>query len=549
MMASSSRAAGLSAQILWIDATANAETLNSDARVQAVVDRCKAAHINGIVVDVKPLSGEVLYDSRYAPRMKEWKGVYYPLEFDVLKAFIERGKAAGIPVYASVNTFSEGHKSFKVGPAYQHKDWQTISYETVSYVEGPADDDSRQLIALQNEAPAKNEMAAFTPASGPGRKARPDEFYAAYGPDNKISLLADGETVGDLTVPIPAGGGLLAGRGDARDWMIRHLRIDQPVRFVGESRFLPAEESRSDKYAVFVNPILPEVRRRALDVVREIARNYPVQGIFLDRMRYPNLHADFSDASRSAFEKWRGKAVERWPEEIVAFPARPGSPPVRGPLFNEWLEWRSGVIRDFLKDARREIRKARRGTQVGVYVGSWYSVYYDVGVNWGSPAFPNRYDWMTPTYAQTGYAPLLDLICSGTYYPTAWKSQAAAAGVPPSATVEGSAEESLAAVRDETVLYGSLYLVQYQNNPEAFRQAIRASLATTGGVMIFDLSYLESYDWWKILEEELPAGKTEPNLVPGFAESIRKARHAADAALRPSDTGEILVAPADHPAL
>jgi hypothetical protein len=186
---------------------------------------------------------------------------------------------------------------------------------------------------------------------------------------------------------------------------------------------------------------------------------------------------------------------------------------------------------------------------VGVYAGSWYSVYYDVGVNWGSPYFPDRYDWMSPDFRKTGYAPLLDLICSGTYYPLAWKSEAKAQGRFPNESVEGSAEEALAAVRDETVLYGSLYLIQYMGNPEAFRQGIRASLATTGGVMIFDLSYLEQYGWWKILEEELPADRIAPHRVKGFVERIREARHAADAATGALEKGKLYTAPTSHPPL
>jgi hypothetical protein len=548
MMASATRAGGLSGHVLWVDATANMATLNSTEKVREVVAHCKAAHINSIVVDVKPLSGHVLYNSKYAPRLKEWKGVPYPADFDVLGDFVKEGLAAHIPVYADMNTFSEGHKSFKSGPAYEHKDWQVISYETTAYVTDPTGA-SRLLIARQNDTPAKDELAAFTPASGPDKAVRPDELYVAYNDVDKVVLMSDATGSSSGRIAIPKGGGLLVGRGMAKDWLLQHLKVDDMVKFVGEPRLVPAEEAASDPYAIFVNNILPPVRQRALDIAKEIVQRYPVDGIFFDRMRYPNLHADFSDASRMAFEKWLGKPVERWPDDIVSFPPRPGSDPVRGPLFNAWAEWRAGNIHDFLQEARATLLRIRKNLQFGVYVGSWYSVYYDVGVNWGSPAFPQRYDWMTETFPKTGYAPLLDVICSGTYYPTAWNSQAASAGVDPSATVEGSAEEALAAVRDETVMYGSLYLIQYQNNPEAFRQAIRASLSTTGGVMIFDLSYLESYGWWKILEEEIPADKVPPHRVPGFTDSIRAARHAADAARQTSKPGSVIVAPTDHPPL
>lgn len=547
MMAPAARAANLSAHIMWVDATANAPFINTNEKVKAIVEKCRAANINSIVVDVKPLSGLVLYDSKHAPRMPDWKGIPYPKEFDVLRAFITYGREAGIPVYAAANIFSEGHKSFNAGPAYQNKEWQVTTYETVPYVKGTGE--TRILIARLNEAPAKEEVAAYTRGFGPDVAAKPDELYVAYDAADRVILKADGSGLGSDRIPIPPDGGLLVGRGAGRDWLMQNLAVGDTARFEGEKRFVRGEESRSDKFAVFVNPIRKDVRKRILDIIREIVRTYPVDGFYLDRMRYPNLHADFSDDSRRAFEKWLGRKVTNWPEEIVTFEPRPGSEPVRGPLFNPWLEWRANNIRSFLEEASQVIRSTRKGTKVGVYVGSWYSVYYDVGVNWGSPGFPDRYDWMTPTFRLTGYAPLLDLITAGTYFPVAWKSQADEAGVLPSATVEGSAEEALAAVRDETPLYGSLYLVQYKGDPEAFRQAIRASLAATGSVMIFDLVYVEEYGWWDILREELERNRTAPHDVPSFVQSIREARHAADRATDALSKGKVFTAPTDRPPL
>lgn len=547
MMAPSARSGELSAQLMWVDATANANTVNTDEKVREIVERCKAAHVNGIVVDVKPLSGEVLYDSKYAPRMTEWRGVPYPRDFDVMASFLRHGREAGIPIYASANIFSEGHKSFNTGPAYRNKEWQATAYETVPYVTANGTD--RFLIARINEPPAREEIAAFTPAYGSERPIQQDELVIAYDENDKVALKALGSSLAKEPIPIPRGGGLLVGRGAGREFLMQLMSVGETIRWIGEERFVRTEESRSDKYAVFVNNIRPDVRRRILNIIREIMQKYPVEGFFLDRMRYPNLHADFSEDSRRAFEKWLGRRVVNWPQEIVTFPARPGAEPVRGPLFNPWLEWRSGNIRSFLEEASKLIRTTRKGAKVGVYVGAWYSVYYDVGVNWGSPNFPDRYDWMSPTYRQTGYAPLLDLICAGTYFPTAWKSQAAQAGVLPHETVEGSSEEALAAVRDETALYGSLYLIQYRDNPEAFRQAIRASLAATGSVMIFDLVYVEEYGWWKILEEELVPNRVPPHRVPRFVESIREARHAADAATNALSRGKIITAPTERPPL
>lgn len=51
----------------------------------------------------------------------------------------------------------------------------------------------------------------------------------------------------------------------------------------------------------YLSPAVPEVRKHLVDVVAEIVRNYDVDGIHLDYVRYPNRHYDFGLLSRAAF--------------------------------------------------------------------------------------------------------------------------------------------------------------------------------------------------------------------------------------------------------
>src|SRR5687767_15726536 len=79
------RQGALEGRVMWLDGTANLDRLNSREGVAKVFDRLVKANINTVVVDVKPLSGHVLYDSKIAPRLKEWKGVRLPDGYDLLK--------------------------------------------------------------------------------------------------------------------------------------------------------------------------------------------------------------------------------------------------------------------------------------------------------------------------------------------------------------------------------------------------------------------------------------------------------------------------------
>src|SRR5262249_34854394 len=113
-----------------------------------IVSRCKKAGFSMIVVDVKPVVGQVLYNSKLAEHLRVWKAKTYP-DFDTLAAFIDEGHKAGLEIAASVNVFSEGHKYFSSGLAYKNRDWQSIAFNVDrSFV---AADGSRLPVRADNE--------------------------------------------------------------------------------------------------------------------------------------------------------------------------------------------------------------------------------------------------------------------------------------------------------------------------------------------------------------------------------------------------------------
>lgn len=518
LLQSAVKASGLSGRILWVDATANLETLSKAESLRQLVARAQKAHINGIILDVKPIAGLVLYPSQIAPRLKEWGGKPFPQDFDPVEEMVRTCKEADIPLYLSVNVFSEGHKLYKVGPAYQKKEWQVITYEIERYLQIGSD---AYPIAKTDEVPHADELAIFTSSSGAPLSS--ENLYALFSEEGKVVNLLEGKYLSGKQLLPPRRGGILVANGRAKEWLLHHLRSERSIILRSRPVFHRAEDNISDPYALFVNPLLPEVQEYELSLLEELVTRYPVSGIVLDRMRYPNLHSDFSEVSRRAFEEWLGRRVHYWPEEILQFSPYPGDPVLRGPLFKKWLEFRSWTIRRFLERAVKRLRSLRPNLKIGVYVGSWYSSYYNVGVNWGNPDNDPQYEWMTETYPQTGYAPLLDFICTGTYYPTPWKEEALGKGLSPPLTVEGAGEESVEAVNNATFTYGSIYVLQYAGNPQAFQEAIKAALKATQGVMIFDASYLDRYGWWPYLEATLPEEGPPPHEVPGLLYHLKRA--------------------------
>lgn len=403
--------------ILWYDATANFDRFCNKDSILFYLKKSKEVGVTDIVVDVKPITGEVLYPSNIAPVMSSWgkSGITKDLSWDMLSFFIEQGHKLGLKVHASTNVFVAGHNFFDRGVVYEDSTkvaWQTISYLPEGYV--------------------------------------------------KIT--------------------------------------DQKT-----------------KYSAMLNPVLQEVRNYELSILKELVGKYPkLDGIILDRVRFDNLNADFSDSSRIAFEKYIGKSIENYPVDIYSFS---GKERKNGKLYKEWLEWRASVVHDFIYTARKELKAINPNITFGDYTGSWYPLYFDVGVNFASKEYdPSKdFDWATAKYKDYGYAEALDLFTTGNYFfqvnkkelksleGSATKTLESGLVVEKEDwyTVEGSAELVAEVTKGKTPVYAGLYVEQYKDNPQQFVNALKMCRKKSNGSMIFDIVHIINYGWWDELKEGL----------------------------------------------
>src|SRR5262249_40220274 len=196
---------------------------------------------------------------------------------------------------------------------------------------------------------------------------------------------------------------------------------------------------------------------------------------------------------------------------------------------------RAQTLKDWLREATAIVRFRRPNARCGVYVGSWYSTYFGVGVNWGAEDYlPDPpYDWMTSRYGATGYAGLLDYLTTGCYYKVATRDEARAQGLDENATVQAAAEQSVEAVNNSAFVYAGVYALDYKDRPDDFRKAVRAAQERSQGVMLFDLTYLEQFDWWGILNELFPEARRAPHDIADLLPALRQA-HRALASAAPS---------------
>jgi uncharacterized lipoprotein YddW (UPF0748 family) len=306
-----------------------------------------------------------------------------------------------------------------------------------------------------------------------------------------------------------------------------HLRAGEPARLRAQGRRLPVTDAQSEKIAAFVSPLHPAARAYELSLLKEVVDNYAVDAIVFDRMRFANIYNDYGDHSRAAFEKWLGKPAAHWPEDVLQFDPIPGEPMRKGPLYKPWLEFRAKVIRNFAREATEKLRAIKPLLQFGVYVGSWYHDYFGVGVNWGSEKYPVRFGWASDDYNEAGYAEFLDWVSTGCYYPIPTRDEARAQKRDDRFTVEGAADESVAAVQNSAPVYAGIYALDYDKRPHDFARAIDAAVRHSQGVMIFDLSYIYDYGWWNVLENAFDRDAIPPHRVPQLTSQLRGAHDAA----------------------
>ncbi|MDR0542222.1 MAG: family 10 glycosylhydrolase [Dysgonamonadaceae bacterium] len=282
------------------------------------------------------------------------------------------------------------------------------------------------------------------------------------------------------------------------DWEEIVQRPEDKGRLLKISESVAGQEARDGKRIIlgFVNPADTEVQNFQLLRVEEVLQNYAVDGIVMDRCRYDNLYADFSEISRQQFAEYlkkEGKLLEQFPAD--AFLISENGKMIEGKYFIEWITFRASVIKQFTDRVRALVDKYKKeknpNLKLAAYAGSWFEVYWQNGVNWSSKSF--RYNerlkfpesrLYTDKYYQTSYTGNIDFLMIGTYYKT---------------TKEINKYITLGNIltNGELPLYGSMSLPDLKNEEQA--PVFGASLTQSSGLMVFDLCYVD----WTFFTENL----------------------------------------------
>jgi len=136
-------------------------------------------------------------------------------------------------------------------------------------------------------------------------------------------------------------------------------------------------------------PSHPENFKLELDSMLEIVREYDVDGIHFDYIRYPNRNACYCSNCKRRFEESTGVKVNDWPEEVIS-----------GKYKEDFTQWRCDQITRLVQAVSEQARKIKPEIKISAAVFNGYpGCRQTVGQDWKA--------WI-----QAGY---LDFVCPMDY--------------------------------------------------------------------------------------------------------------------------------------
>jgi uncharacterized lipoprotein YddW (UPF0748 family) len=130
----------------------------------------------------------------------------------------------------------------------------------------------------------------------------------------------------------------------------------------------------------FVSPAIPAARKHIHDVFLEIAKNYQVDGVHFDYIRYPNLNYDYGPETLSLFCADMSNLGMNAPKpnakehEKMMF--------VRS-HFDKWQTWRRQQVTDMVEEIARDIHALGRPIMVSAAVfANWKEANIQKGQDW-----------------------------------------------------------------------------------------------------------------------------------------------------------------------
>lgn len=140
-------------------------------------------------------------------------------------------------------------------------------------------------------------------------------------------------------------------------------------------------------------PSHPDNQKLEVASLVEVARNYDVDGLHFDYIRYPDGDHCFCPGCKERFQQATGVPLRNWPQDVLG----------NGPHRQPWLDWRRGNITAVVRAVSEQARTVRPRLKISAAVFP----------NWNTDRDGVGQDWKL--WCERGY---LDFVCPMDYTPS-----------------------------------------------------------------------------------------------------------------------------------
>jgi len=139
-----------------------------------------------------------------------------------------------------------------------------------------------------------------------------------------------------------------------------------------------------------------------LNTMVEVARNYDVDGVHFDYIRYPGAGSCFCEGCHERFERDTGITVENWPQDLRTDELR-----------DTWTQWRCDQISRLVEATAREVRAIKPDCKISAAVfGSYPGCRESVGQDWVYWVQQGWLDFVCPMDYQVSDASFASLVAN-----------------------------------------------------------------------------------------------------------------------------------------
>jgi hypothetical protein len=160
---------------------------------------------------------------------------------------------------------------------------------------------------------------------------------------------------------------------EVHPWKVNWNLGNAPKEFVDQMRAAGRlQATHTGEQTNWLCPSHPDNYKLELDTMLEVVRNYDVDGVHFDYIRYPDDDSCYCAGCRQRFEAARGKPVENWPADCY-----------NGALKAEYRQWRCDQISRLVRATAEQSRKIKPWVKISAAVFSDYpGCKNSVGQDW-----------------------------------------------------------------------------------------------------------------------------------------------------------------------